>query len=72
MTQSTILPSVLCLLLAGCADFPEVDAASRGVAGPAPALVPLDQLLTGPATSAEARGNALMAQADALRGRGAR
>ena len=59
---------ILVLALAGCATFPEVDAASRDVAGPAPALVPLDGLLAGPAATAEARGAALAAEAAALRG----
>lgn len=60
---------ILALLLAGCGSFPEVDAASRDVAGPPPALLPLDVILAAPAPTAEARGDALAAQAAALRGR---
>ena len=60
---------ILVLLLGGCADFPEVDAASRNLPGPAPALLPLDVILAAPAPVAEARGDALAAEADALRGR---
>ena len=60
---------ILALMLAGCTDFPEVDTASRNVTGPAPALLPMDQLLSGPAPVAEARGAALVAQAAALRHR---
>ena len=60
-----VIPFVL--MLAGCAQFPEVDAASRSVSGPAPALVPLDQVLGAPAPQAEARGAALAARAAALR-----
>jgi len=60
---------ILALLLAACTDFPEVTSASRDVAGPAPALLPLDQLLAAPAPVAEARGAALVAQAAALRRR---
>lgn len=60
---------MLVLLLAGCAAFPEVDAASRDVAGKAPALLPLDEILAAPAPTAEARGDVLAAQAAALRGR---
>jgi len=59
---------ILALLLTGCAGFPEVDDASRIVAGPAPALLPMDQLLAGSAPVAEARGAALVAQAARLRG----
>jgi|GEM_PF-2407266 len=59
---------ILALLLAGCAAFPEVDATSRDVAGPAPALLPLDVILASPDPVAEARGDALAAQAAALRG----
>jgi len=60
---------ILALMLSGCGTFPEVDAASRTVAGPAPALLPLDVILDAPAPSAEARGDALAAEAAALRGR---
>lgn len=60
---------ILVLLLAGCGAFPEVDAASRDVAGPAPDLLPLEVILDAPAPVAEARGDALAAQAAALRGR---
>lgn len=59
------------LLIGGCGTFPEVDAASRDVAGPAPALLPLDVILDAPAPVAEARGAALAAEAAALRGRAA-
>jgi len=62
----------LAFLLTACTDFPEVTAASRDVAGPAPALLPLDQLLASPAPLAEARGDALAAEAAALRRRAVR
>ncbi len=62
-------PVFFALLLAACTDFPEVTSASRDVAGPAPALLPLDQLLAAPAPVAEARGAALVAEAAALRRR---
>lgn len=60
---------ILVLVLVGCTAFPEVDAASRGVAGRAPALLPLDVILAAEEPAAEARGDALAAQAAALRGR---
>lgn len=59
---------ILVLALTGCAAFPEVDAASRNVPGPPPALLPPDVVLAAPAPTAEARGAALAAQAAALRG----
>jgi len=64
-----VIPALL--LLAACAQFPEVDAASRAVAGPAPALVPLGPLLAVPPPQAAARGAALSARAAALQARAA-
>ncbi len=58
---------ILALLLSGCADFPQVDAASRDITGPAPALIPLDGVFEVPAPQAQARGDALAARAAALR-----
>lgn len=57
------------LILSACAQFPAVEGASRPVAGPAPALLPVDALLEAPAPQAEARGAALSARAAALRAR---
>lgn len=66
-----VMPPLMCLalLLSACGDFPQVDAASRNVAGPAPALLPLEGLLDAPAPQVEARGDALAARAAALRRR---
>ena len=63
---------ILCLTLAACASFPEVEAAASKATGPAPALLPMDQLLaqTGQ-PKAEAAGNGLTARAAALRARAA-
>ena len=64
--------SVLCLGLAACAAFPEVDAVASKSTGPAPVLLPMDELLaqTGQ-PRAEAAGNNLAARAAALRARAA-
>ena len=60
------------LVLAACATFPQVDAVARVSVGPAPALVPMDDLLaqTGQ-PRAEAAGNNLTQRAQALRARAA-
>ncbi|MGL6211223.1 MAG: hypothetical protein ACRC14_15485 [Paracoccaceae bacterium] len=57
--------------LAACAQFPEVDAASRDIEAAAPPLLPLDQILPAPPPEAEARGAALSARAAALRAQAA-
>jgi hypothetical protein len=67
-------------ILAGCASFPEVDAAERrlGTAGPPPVLVPLETVLPSAApgrateataASVEGRAAGLRARAAALRNR---
>lgn len=56
-------------VLGGCSKFPDVDAASPDLAGPAPSLLPLEEILAGREPVAEARGDALAARASALRGR---
>ena len=62
----------LCLTLSACASFPQVDAVASKATGPAPALLPMDELLaqTGQAR-AEAAGATLTARAAALRARAA-
>ena len=69
----TLRLMILALLaLSACVGFPEVDAASRGLADlPAPELVPLAGLLEAAPSEAEARGAALAAEAAALKARGA-
>lgn len=62
------------LCLASCATFPEVDAAERGlVPGPAPVLMPADELAarTAPAVATADPQAALDARAAALRARAA-
>ena len=63
---------ILCLTLSACASFPGVDAAASKATGPAPALLPMDELLaqTGQ-PRAETAGNSLTARAAALRARAA-
>jgi hypothetical protein len=62
----------LCLTLTACATFPQVDAAASKSAGPAPALLPMEELLAQTsAAQAEAAGNSLTARAAALRARAA-
>ena len=67
-------------VLSGCASFPDVDAAQNriGSGGPAPALVPLDDVLPGAtqrvatqasAEGVEGRAAALRAKAATLRNR---
>ena len=63
---------ILCLSLAACATFPEVDAAANKSVGPAPALWPMDDLLAQAGQPrAEAAGSSLIARAAALRARAA-
>ena len=60
------------LLLSACATFPEVDAAERGiVGGPAPVLLPTDDLVarSGSAQADAETGAALAARAAGLRAR---
>ena len=64
-----ILRLSLCLLLAACSPFPQIDWPA-GPVGPTPALLPLDDLATDGATL-DARGAALAAQAAALKARAA-
>lgn len=61
----------LLMLLAACTQFPQVDAASKSIA-PAPALLPMDELIaqvdqTAALDPLAARIAALRARADALR-----
>ncbi len=66
---------ILCLGLSACADFPDLDGATPPVTGPAPRILPLDQVLAGQArppqqadaASLTARAAALRARAAALR-----
>ncbi len=44
LRRKGFLAAGLCLALAGCTEFPEI-AKVEGVAGPVPALLPLDGLL---------------------------
>ena len=62
----------LCLTLTACAGFPQVDAAASTANGPAPALLPMDDVLAqiNP-DQAETAGNSLTARAAALRARAA-
>ena len=72
MLRTMFRTLLLCLTLTACATFPQVDAAASKAIGPAPALLPMDDLLaqTGQ-TGAEAAGNSLAASAAALRARAA-
>lgn len=63
---------ILCLGLAACATFPQVDAVASKSSGVTPALLPMDDLLAQiPPPRAEAAGNSLTARAAALRARAA-
>jgi hypothetical protein len=63
---------ILCLGLAACATFPQVDAVASKSTGPAPALLPMADLLAQTNTPrAEAAGDSLTARAAALRVRAA-
>jgi len=62
---------LVCLALTACSRMPVVQW-QDGPTGPAPALLPLDALLAPTASTAEARGAALAAQAAALKARTAR
>jgi hypothetical protein len=66
-----ILRLLLCLLLTACTRGPVV-LWQTGATGPAPTLLPLDDLIAPTPGTAEARGAALAAQAAALRARTAR
>lgn len=59
---------LLSLLLTACSQFPQVDAASTAV-GPAPALLPMDQLI--PQTDQNMPGDPLAAEVAALQARAA-
>jgi len=63
-------PALLCLILSSCTEFPRVDAVTgEGGNLVTPTLLPVEDLLIGPAPEAEARGAALAARAAALRAR---
>ncbi len=68
-------PALALLLLAGCATFPQVDAAGRAFTdAPAPQLLPTARILAlgeAPPGGAEAAQAALTARAAALRNRAA-
>ncbi len=70
MLRPMIRALILCLTLAACTPFPEVDMVAGRSTGPAAALLPMDDLLaqTGQ-PRAQAAGNALTARAAALRSR---
>jgi hypothetical protein len=76
MTPFHLATLLLCLtLLGGCASFPEVDAATRNVvAGPAPMLSPVDEILAQADAlgQGEAASGSLQARAAALRAKAAR
>lgn len=59
---------LLFLLLTACSQFPQVDAASTAV-GPAPALLPMDQLIA--QTDQSMPGDPLAAEVAALQARAA-
>ena len=62
--------AMLFLTLTACATFPQVDAVTgEGGNLVTPALLPIEDLVIGPAPEAEARGDALAARAAALRAR---
>lgn len=56
------------MVLAGCASYPQVNW-PPGAAGPAPALLPVQDLLGDEAQTGDAAGAALAAQAAALKAR---
>jgi hypothetical protein len=73
--MSRSAPLALCALLAACATFPEVDAAERALAeGPAPRLLPTEEILARAALPgrAEAAAETVAARAARLRARAAR
>ena len=55
-------------LLAGCSAYPAVDWPA-GAVGPAPALLPIDQILGPQSTLTDARGAVLAAEVAALKAR---
>ena len=62
------------LLVAACATFPEVDAATRAASGPAPRLIPVEGILAQADAlgSGQAAVGTLEARAAGLRARAAR
>lgn len=78
MTSFRPLPLLLLAVLAGCAQFPEVDAMPAAPVTTPPALLPMDQLLAqvnpdraqDPADTLAGRAAGLRARAAALRATG--
>ncbi|MGB8812995.1 MAG: hypothetical protein WCC57_07400 [Paracoccaceae bacterium] len=71
------LSLILCLVLAGCAEFPELDVAPTVTGAAAPVILPLDELLAtaeagqitvAVGTSVAARAARLRARAAAMQG----
>lgn len=62
------------LLMAACASFPQVDAATRAASGPAPKLIPVDGILAQADAlgSGQAAVGTIEARAAGLRARAAR